>query len=159
MILGRTGRIISDGVVFFLTTLAWLLVFIVPKSGNYWVFTGEPTQYALLAILLSILVLSLLAGADRLNLRTVPVLLGLLLLDVICGKYIWQIASWLVAQAGHDTVVMLYLDTIGCVAAAFLFGACMGRGYGLCVLPHSLNLGSGHAAVLGFEHYGRVLRR
>lgn len=126
IILGRTGRIISDGVVFFLTALAWLLVFIVPKSGNYRAFTGEPAQYALLAILLSILVLSLLAGADRLNLRTVPVLLGLLLLDVICGKYIWQIASWLVAQAGHDTVVMLYLDTIGCVAAAFLFGACMG---------------------------------
>lgn len=126
MILGRSGRIIADSVVFFLTVLAWLLVFIVPQSGDYQVFTGEPIQYALLGILLVIFVLSLLAGADRLSLRTVPVLLGLLLLDVICGRYIWKLASWLVSLTGHDIVLMVYLDTIGCVAAAILFGARMG---------------------------------
>lgn len=119
-------RIAADAVIMLLIGLSWLLVFFLPLNGDHHEFTGQPLQYALLAINASVIIVALLAGRNQLSKRTIPIMLGLLLLDVLLGKYFWQAVSWLVGQFSQEIMVMIYLDTIGCVAVAILFGSRLG---------------------------------
>ncbi|MEJ6013142.1 hypothetical protein WG936_04735 [Corynebacterium sp. H127] len=110
----KRWRVLLDAMVLLLVVFNWVVVLAFPPKENIHTFNGEPIQIVVICTNLFILGAALFASTKQLSWRNIGLLAAFILLDVGMGKTFWH------------TGIPLYLDTIGCIAAALLLGTRFG---------------------------------